>query len=64
MCTKITKREKTEIKKPKKVLKQIEMAELKKENIKIAAHKKLWKQVHKELKAYLKGRPALANLLK
>ena len=37
--------------------------ELKKENARIAAQKKLRKQLHKELKAYLKARPALTNLL-
>ena len=61
---KVTKRVETEVEKARRVLKRAEAAELKNENARIAAHKKLWKQLHKELKAYLKARPALANLLK
>ena len=64
MRAKILKREKTEVEKARKALEQVEVVEFKKENTRIAVHKKLWKQVHKELKVYLKGRPALANLLK
>ena len=61
---KVTKRVETEVEKARRALERAEAAELKKENARIAAHKKLWKQLHKELKAYLKARPALANLLK
>ena len=61
---KITKRVKAKIKMVKKALEQGKVIELKKENIKIAAHKKLQKQLHKKLKAYLKVQPALAYLLK
>ena len=61
---KITKRAETEVEKARRALERAEAAELKKENSRIAAHKKLWKQLHKELKAYLKVRPASANLLK
>ena len=61
---KVTKRAETEVEKARKVLDRAEAAELKKENARIAAHKKLRKQLHKELKAYLKSRPALAKLLK
>lgn len=43
---------------------QAEATELKKENARIAAQKKLRKQLLKELKAYLKAWPALAKLLK
>ena len=50
--------------KAKKALDRAEAAELKKENAKIATHKKLQKQLHKELRAYLKSHPALAKLLK
>ena len=60
---KVTKRVETEVEKARRALDRAEAAELKKENARIAAHKKLWKQVHKKLKAYLKIRPALANLL-
>lgn len=41
MYAKVIKRVETEIKKAKKGLEQIEVAELKKENIRIAAYKKL-----------------------
>ena len=61
---KVTKRVETEVEKARRALERAEAAELKKENARIAAHEKLWKQLHKELKAYLKARPALANLLK
>ena len=61
---KVTTREETEVEKARKTLEWIEAAELKKENTRIVAHKKLWKQVHRELKAYLKARLALAKLLK
>ncbi len=61
---KVTKRVETEVEKARRALERAEAAELKKENARIAAHKKLWKQLHKELKAYLKARRALANLLK
>ena len=64
LCAKITRREETEIKKARKALEQAEVAELKKENTRIATHKKLLKQVYKELKAYLKAQSALAKLLK
>ncbi len=64
MRAKIMKREETEVEKARKALEQVEAAELKKANTRITAHKKLWKQVYKKLKSYLKGRPALANLLK
>ena len=64
MRAKITKREKTEIKKLRKALEQVEAAELKKENTRIAAYKQLLKQIYRELKAYLKAQPALAKLLK
>ena len=58
------KRTETEVEKARKVLDRAEAVELKKENVKIAAYQKLRKQLHKELKAYLKARPALAKLLK
>ena len=61
---KVTKRAETEVEKAKEALDQAEVAELKKENAMIAAQKKLRNQLHKELKAYLKARPALTNLLK
>ena len=61
---KVTKRVETEVEKARKALDRAEAAELKKENARITAHKKLRKQLHKELKAYLKARPVLANLLK
>ena len=67
MCApKVTKRVESEVEKARspKALDRAEAAELKKENARITAHKKLWKQLHKELEAYLKARPALANLLK
>lgn len=54
----------TEFEKVKRALDQTVVTELRKENAKIAAQKKLWKQLPKELKAYLKARPSLANLLK
>ena len=60
---KVTKRVETEVEKARRACDQGEAAELKKENARIAAHKKLCKRLHKELKAYLKARPALANLL-
>ena len=63
MRAKITKRVETEVEKAKRALDRAEAAELKNENARIAAQKKLWKQLHRELKAYLKARPALANLL-
>ena len=44
-------------------LDRTEAAELKKENARIAAHKRLREQLHKELKVYLKPWSALANLL-
>ena len=52
---KVTKRAETEVEKARRALERAEAAELKKENARIAAHKKLWKQLHKELKAYLKA---------
>ena len=61
---KVTKIVETEVEKARRALERAEAAELKKENARIAAHRKLWKQLHKELKAYLKARPALAYLLK
>ena len=61
---KVTKRAENEVEKARKALDRAEAAELKKENAKIAAHKKLRKQLHKELRAYLKARPALAKLFK
>ncbi len=64
MGVKITKRAETEVEKAKKALDQVDASELKKENARIAAQKKLQKQLHKDLKVYLKARPALANLLK
>ena len=47
--------------KRQRALDRAEAAELKKENERIAAQKKLRKQLHKELRTYLKARPALAN---
>ena len=64
MRANITKRVETEVKKARKALDQAEAAELEKENARIVAHKNLWKQLHKDLKAYLKVWPASANLLK
>ena len=61
---KVTKRAESEVEKARRALDRAEAAELKKENARITAQKKLRKQLHKELKAYLKARPALANLLK
>ena len=46
---KVTKRAETEVEKARRALERAEAAELKKENSMIAAHKKLWKQLHKEL---------------
>ena len=64
MGAKVTKRVDTEVEKARRALDRGEAVELKKENARTAAHRRLWKQLHKELKAYLKARPALANLLK
>ncbi len=50
--------------KAKKAVDQAKAAELKKENARITVQKKVRKLLHKELKAYFKARPALANLLK
>ncbi len=61
---KVTKRAENEVERARRALDRAEAAELKKENARIAAQKKLRKQLYKELKAYLKARPALANLLK
>ena len=61
---KVTKRAENEVEKARRALDQAEAAELKKENAKIAVQKKIRKQLHKELKVYLKARPTLANLLK
>ncbi len=61
---KVTKRAENEVEKARRALDRAEAAELKKENARIAAQKKIRKQLHKELKVYLKARPALANLLK
>ena len=55
---------KTKVENAKKILDQAKVMKLKKENVKIVVHKNLQKQLHKELKAYLKARPALAKLLK
>lgn len=55
---------KNEVKIARKTLNWAEVAELKKENTRIAVPKKLWKQLYKELRAYLKAWQALANLLK
>ena len=64
VSAKITKRAETEVEKAMRALDRAEAVELEKENARIAAQKKLWKQLHRELKAYLKARPTLANLLK
>lgn len=64
MRAKITKRVETEFEKARRALDRAEAGELKKENARITAYKKLKKQIHKELKAYLKARLALTNLLK
>ena len=64
MRAKVTKRAETEVERARKALDRAEAAELKKENARIAAQKKLQKQLHKEFKVYLKARPALVNLLK
>ncbi len=61
---KVTKQAESEVEKAKMALDRAEAEELKKENARIAAQKKLQKQPHKKLKAYLKAWPALANLLK
>ena len=61
---KVIRREKTKVEKARKALERAKVAELKKENTKIATHKKLWKQVHKEFKTYLKARPVLGKSLK
>ena len=52
---KVTKRVETKVEKARRALEQVEAMELKKENARIAAHKKLWRQLHKVLKAYLKA---------
>lgn len=43
--------ETAEVEKARRASDRVEAAELKKENARIAALKKLWKQLHKELKA-------------
>lgn len=55
MHAKVIKRKETEVEKTRKTLEQIEATELKKENTRIATHKKLKKQAYKKLKAYLKA---------
>ena len=63
MCT-YAQRSKIEAEKAKRALDRAEAAELKKGHARIAVQKKLWKQLHRELKAYPKARATLANLLK
>lgn len=53
-----------ELKKTNIILERIEVAKLKKDNVKIAIYKKLQKLLYKELKIYLKVHPVLAKLLK
>lgn len=55
MHANVIKRAKTEVEKVRRVLKQAEATELKKKIAKIAAPKKLKKQLYKKLKAYLKA---------
>ena len=59
----IAKRNATEVEKARKALERAEAAEARKEKAWLATQKNLQKQLHKELKAFVKARPALAILL-
>ncbi len=59
----IAKRNANEVEKAQKALERAEAAEARKKKAWLATRKRLQKQLHKELKAFLKARPALAILL-
>ncbi len=59
----IAKRNANEVEKTRKALERAQSAKARKKKAWLATQKRLQKQLHKELKAFLKARPALVILL-